>query len=73
VPELLKDLNSNIETPLLLWNTACRLEVMAYIESRMKRSSTAVDYSPDDAQNFVYQTLAKELQIGGVYVRLYNE
>ena len=83
MPALLKDLNSNIETPTLLWNQACRNEILKFIEVRLqssKNSSSASSSSSDDiestqldAQHFRYQTLERELLIGNIYVRIYNE
>eukprot|EP00727_Mastigamoeba_balamuthi_P010951 m51a1_g6479 hypothetical protein (2880) ;mRNA; r:107787-117893 len=89
---VLRDLNSEIETPLLIWNVACRAEVLAWIEHNVPAfSSGAVlasdgidgvdggagalgdDEGPNKARSFVFQTLARELQIGGVYVRVFNE
>ena len=76
VPDLLKKLNSNIETPTLLWNQSCRNDVLTYVEARLHAASASadsIDASPLDAQHFRFRTLERELVIGGIYVRLYNE
>eukprot|EP01105_Mastigella_eilhardi_P016523 TRINITY_DN377_c0_g1_i1.p1 TRINITY_DN377_c0_g1~~TRINITY_DN377_c0_g1_i1.p1 ORF type:complete len:3053 (-),score=889.84 TRINITY_DN377_c0_g1_i1:2788-10773(-) len=73
--DILRDLTSNVETPLCIWNNATRQELLGYIEENTPGvgASASLDVAAEDAKTFVFKTLAKELNIGGVYVRVYNE
>ena len=71
---ILKDLNGDVETPLLIWNGRCRGEVLTFAEEKLRVAAQRdADFDADACRAFVYKTLARELQIGGVYVRVYNE
>eukprot|EP01107_Rhizomastix_libera_P008652 TRINITY_DN239_c0_g1_i5.p1 TRINITY_DN239_c0_g1~~TRINITY_DN239_c0_g1_i5.p1 ORF type:complete len:2272 (+),score=570.58 TRINITY_DN239_c0_g1_i5:31-6816(+) len=73
--ELLKDLNGNIETPLLIWNNRTRAELLSFLESSGPGSARpdGVEASAADAASFKFPSLEKEVKVGGVYLRVYNE
>jgi len=72
--DILKDLNGEVETPLLIWNGRCRGELLSFAEERLKESAQQdSDFNAEVCRNFSFKTLSRELQIGGVYVRVYNE
>jgi len=72
--DILKDLNGDVETPLLIWNGRCRGELLSFAEEQLKESAAHdSDFNGEVCRSFSFKTLARELQIGGVYVRVYNE
>lgn len=71
------DLNSNIETPCKIWNDKMRSEVLEHVEEQLETASDIEDLpyaigNLETALNFKFKALANELEIGGVYVRVYN-
>lgn len=74
---VLRTLTTSVETPLLIWNSACRAEVLAFVDAHIGADAQGsgsgdVEFDAAACRAFVYPTLARELQIGGVYVRVYN-
>ncbi|KAH3758193.1 dnaJ protein subfamily C member 13 [Pelomyxa schiedti] len=70
--DVLKDINSNVETPGCIWNNATRQELVSFLESHLS-SASGLDFSPAEAKNFKYLSLESELHIYNVYIRPYNE
>ncbi|XP_049787278.1 dnaJ homolog subfamily C member 13 [Schistocerca cancellata] len=72
--EVLKILNSNCESPYLLWDNGTRAELCEYLE---KQRSNKLHYDDDDdptyGTEFTYSALKKELIVGEIFVRIYNE
>ncbi|CAM6086907.1 unnamed protein product [Calypogeia fissa] len=70
---LLRNLTSNLESPEIIWNSATRAELLKFVDQR--RSSPLPDGSFDmtPALEFRYKPLSKELHVGDVYLRVYNE
>ncbi len=72
--ETLKTINSNSRTPYLLWDNATRAELRSYLE--MERESLYKSGECSDkflGSRFKYDALEKELTIGDIYIRVYNE
>jgi DnaJ family protein C protein 13 len=72
--EILKTLNSNTRNPYLLWDNATRAELRSYLET--ERESLYKKGECEDASLgtlFRYSVLEKELVIGDIYIRVYNE
>jgi len=74
--EMLKILNSNVESPSRIWNVTMRSELNTFLQN-MKKARSEAEIRPIDSElsgssNFEYATLKNELRIGGVYVRLFN-
>ncbi|OCT75945.1 dnaJ homolog subfamily C member 13 isoform X1 [Xenopus laevis] len=71
--EILKMLNSNTESPYLLWNNGTRAELLEFLESQqesmVRRGDCDISYGAD----FVYSEHSKELIVGEIFVRIYNE
>ena len=68
-PTVLKLLNGNSETPYMLWNNGTRMELVEFLE---KMQEAALKGEEVDA-SFEYSAHQKELFVGGVFIRLYNE
>eukprot|EP00210_Caulerpa_lentillifera_P007523 g7188.t1 len=65
--DLLRILNGNVETPEVIWNSKMKKEIVELMEKQRK--------NPDitKAVDFEFKALDGELQISGVYVRIYNK
>jgi DnaJ family protein C protein 13 len=77
--DLLKDLNGNTCTPLFIWDNRTRAEVLSYIEANgpdaIRPASLSVDEGQDpyDCSRFVFPSLEREVLVGDIYVRVFNE
>ncbi|XP_069681979.1 dnaJ homolog subfamily C member 13 isoform X2 [Periplaneta americana] len=69
--ELLKTLNSNCETPYLLWDNGTRAELCEFLEQESRMGLDSND--PSCGIDFVYTAHSKELIVGEIFVRIYNE
>ncbi|GMH45130.1 hypothetical protein BSKO_13087 [Bryopsis sp. KO-2023] len=64
--ELLSILNDNVETPQVIWNAKMRTEVLKLMEQQKSQPD------PSKTVEFKFDALDGELQINGVYVRVFN-
>ncbi|PWV15681.1 putative endosomal trafficking protein RME-8 [Trypanosoma cruzi] len=75
--ELLKLLNSNHNTPYLLWDNSTRQELLEMVKGNSKKCRDAGMFAEDlpviSGSVVNYSLHADELVIGGVFVRVYNE
>lgn len=75
--EILRILNSNVETPSRIWNVGMREELLKIVSSlEEKRPIGGVRPSSeelDGLEGFGYSNLKNEMQIGGVYIRVFNK
>lgn len=69
--EVLKLLNSNTENPYLIWDNGTRAELIEYLEANQKEKSDAKDQT--FGAEFVFTIHSKELIVGEIFVRIYNE
>ncbi|XP_042055385.1 dnaJ homolog subfamily C GRV2-like [Salvia splendens] len=71
--DLLSILNSNLESPEIIWNSSTRAELLNFVEEQ--RASLRQDGSCElrDSHSFLYEAISKELYIGNVYLRVYND
>ncbi|KAI6178098.1 DnaJ-like protein subfamily C member 13 [Aphelenchoides besseyi] len=67
---VLKILNSNIEDPYIIWDNATRAELLDFVERH--RTSTE-NTSELFGAEFKLSVYAKELIVGEIFVRIYNE
>ena len=73
-PDILKTLNSNIENPYLIWDNSTRAEITDYLETQQRelmRSGECPDLSY--GSTFEFSCHKKELIVGEVFVRIFNE
>ncbi|GMR56372.1 hypothetical protein PMAYCL1PPCAC_26567, partial [Pristionchus mayeri] len=66
---VLKLLNSNTENPYLIWDNATRAELLEFVE----RNRTNQGQSDRFGAEFRLSVHAKELIVGELFVRIYNE
>ncbi|XP_031439701.1 dnaJ homolog subfamily C member 13 isoform X5 [Clupea harengus] len=71
--EVLKLLNSNSENPYLIWNNGTRAELLEFLmdqqESNIKRGECDKSFGAE----FVFGDHGKELIVGEIFVRVFNE
>lgn len=72
--EILKIMNSNSKNPYLIWDNSTRAELRSYLENEReclyKKGECGDQFL---GARFKYSVLEKELVIGDIYVRIYNE
>lgn len=68
--ELLKLLNSNTENPYLIWNNAARAQLVEYLMDQQQKKG---ECDPDYGASFQFEVHTKELVVGEIFVRVYNE
>lgn len=75
--EILRILNTNVEAPDKIWNIQMRSELTKFLTSmESKRPEDTIQKLSDELDGvpeFSYSTLKNELQIGGIYVRVFNK
>ncbi|XP_051150143.1 dnaJ homolog subfamily C GRV2 isoform X2 [Andrographis paniculata] len=71
--DLLSSLNSNLETPEIIWNSSTRGELLNFVEEQRANVGDDGSFDLKDAHSFGYEALSKELYIGNVYLRVYND
>ncbi|XP_018321035.1 dnaJ homolog subfamily C member 13 isoform X1 [Agrilus planipennis] len=67
---ILKTLNSNSETPYLIWDNSTRAELLEFLESHCQ-SRESSDLTIED--KISYTAHKGELKVGNVFIRIYNE
>ncbi|VDM52100.1 unnamed protein product, partial [Angiostrongylus costaricensis] len=67
---VLKVLNSNTENPYLIWDNATRAEVLEFVE---RHRSSREQASELFGAEFKLSIHSKELIVGDVFIRIYNE
>ncbi|OQR69176.1 dnaJsubfamily C member 13-like [Tropilaelaps mercedesae] len=71
--DILKILNSNTENPYLIWDNSARAELTEYLERQQKSKIRSGECDEDYGSSFVYSLFDKELVVGDIFVRIYNE
>ena len=73
---ILKIVNSNHETPYLLWNNQTRAELIDFLENNseacVKAGLHSKDLPPLSLDDFSYTNHAQELIVAGIFIRVYN-
>lgn len=73
VKEVLESLNSDVNTPRLVWNASNRKELKRVLQTHLTNSfATSKNHSIDDLENFEYESYRKEIIIGSVFVKAIN-
>lgn len=57
----------------IIWNSSTRAELLNFVEEQRASLSHDGSYDLKDSHSFVYESLSKELYIGNVYLRVYND
>ncbi|RLN19119.1 hypothetical protein C2845_PM02G19270 [Panicum miliaceum] len=70
--DLLLNLNSNLESPEIIWNSTTRGELLKFVDQQRASQGPDGSYDLTESQSFTYESLSKELSVGNVYLRVYN-
>ncbi|XP_057768784.1 dnaJ homolog subfamily C GRV2 isoform X2 [Salvia miltiorrhiza] len=71
--DLLSILNSNLESPEIIWNSSTRAELLNFVEEQSASLRQDGSCELKDSHSFLYEAISKELYIGNVYLRVYND
>ncbi|XP_059649663.1 dnaJ homolog subfamily C GRV2-like isoform X1 [Cornus florida] len=71
--DLLSRLNTNLETPEIMWNSSTRAELLKFVDQQRANQGPDGSYDLKDSPAFTYEALSKELFVGNVYLRVYND
>ncbi|KAK7507621.1 hypothetical protein BaRGS_00001556 [Batillaria attramentaria] len=71
--DLLKVLNSNTENPYLIWDNATRAQLNEYLGDNQQRMIRTGECDQSFGAEFEFEIHAKELIVGEIFVRIYNE
>ncbi|KAK6166630.1 hypothetical protein SNE40_023278 [Patella caerulea] len=71
--ELLKILNSNTEDPYLIWDNATRAQLTEYLADEQQKMIKTGECDKSYGGDFVFEVHSKELIVGEIFVRVYNE
>ncbi|GKV06523.1 hypothetical protein SLEP1_g18407 [Rubroshorea leprosula] len=71
--DLLAKLNSNLESPEIIWNSSTRAELLKFVDQQRASQGPDGSYDLKDSNVFSYEALSKELFVGNVYLRVYND
>ncbi|XP_069765063.1 dnaJ homolog subfamily C member 13 isoform X1 [Narcine bancroftii] len=71
--EILKLLNSNTESPYLIWSNGTRAELLEFLERQQESMIKRGDCDKNYGAEFIFSEHAKELIVGEIFVRVYNE
>ncbi|XP_043082003.1 dnaJ homolog subfamily C member 13-like isoform X3 [Puntigrus tetrazona] len=71
--EVLKLLNSNSETPYLIWNNGTRAELVEFLEEQQESNIKRGECDRSFGSEFLFSEHGKELIVGEIFVRVYNE
>lgn len=70
--EFLKVLSNNTESPILMWNDGTRAQLLDYLAEQQRLHIRSGESDPSFGAAYVHESHAKELVIGGIFVKIYN-
>ncbi|KAL3930367.1 MAG: hypothetical protein SGBAC_011798 [Bacillariaceae sp.] len=74
---ILTILNSNVETPMRIWNVQMRNDLLKFLGDMGDKHPDGEMLSPAESlkgvDTFCHRVLKDELRIGGVYIRVFNQ
>ncbi|XP_042499139.1 dnaJ homolog subfamily C GRV2-like [Macadamia integrifolia] len=71
--DLLTSLNTNMESPEIIWNSSTRAELLKFVDQQRASLGPDGSYDLKESRSFTYEALSKELHVGNVYLRVYND
>ena len=57
----------------IIWNSSTRAELLKFVDQQLENQGPDGSYEVKDSHSFVYKALSKELYVGNVYLRVYND
>ncbi|KAK4771762.1 hypothetical protein SAY86_013537 [Trapa natans] len=71
--DLLSRLNTNLESPEIIWNSSTRAELLKFVDQQRAAQGPDGSYDLKESHEFAYKALSTELYVGQVYLRVYND
>ncbi|KAK4764687.1 hypothetical protein SAY86_025777 [Trapa natans] len=71
--DLLSRLNTNLESPEIIWNSSTRAELLKFVDQQRAAQGPDGSYDLKESHEFAYKALSAELYVGQVYLRVYND
>lgn len=62
-----------LKTVQIIWNSSIRAELLKFVDQQREAIGPDGSYDIKDSHDFVYKALSRELFIGNVYLRVYND
>ena len=56
----------------IIWNSTTRGELLKFVDQQRASQGPDGSYDLTESQSFTYESLSKELNVGNVYLRVYN-
>lgn len=56
----------------IIWNSSTRGELLKFVDEQRASQGPDGSYDLTESQSFTYEALSKELNVGNVYLRVYN-
>lgn len=56
----------------IIWNSSTRAELLKFVDQQRASQGPDGSYDLTESHSFKYQALSKELHVGNVYLRVYN-
>lgn len=57
----------------IIWNSSTRAELLKFVDQQRASQGPDGSYDLKESHDFKYQALSKELHVGNVYLRVYND
>lgn len=57
----------------IIWNSSTRAELLKFVDQQRASQNSDGSYDLQDSLVFTYKALSKELYVGNVYLRVYND
>lgn len=56
----------------IIWNSSTRAELLKFVDQQRASQGPDGSYDLTESHSFAYEALSKELHVGNVYLRVYN-
>lgn len=70
--EFLKVLTNNTESPVLIWDNSTRSQLLEFLVEQQRTHIRSGESDLTYGATYLHETYAKELAIGGIFLRVYN-
>ena len=71
--EVLKLLNSNVESPYLIWDNGTRAELTDFLENERTSTVRRGTCDPSFGSEFKFTAHKDEIVVGNIFIRIYNQ
>ncbi|KAK8571356.1 hypothetical protein V6N13_103483 [Hibiscus sabdariffa] len=69
--DLLSKLNTNLESPKIIWNSSTRALVLKFMDKQRASQGPYGSYDLKDSHIFAYEALSKELFVGSAFKAIF--